>query len=139
MRDTRDSVLAGMPRYARLRWGCRRDAARSVSLGSNAGAFDTPYTTTNTTIPAKGHQILCADFVHKTLQALLSSRVQNQHAHACWCSHIYLSKKTARVLNKNNNRKPGLIFYHLCLRFGESCRANLEKANFRQTIPCPRE
>jgi hypothetical protein len=62
--------MAGTRRYTRLRWGCGRDATQSVSLGSDAGAFDTPYTTTDTTIPAKGQAIprqLCDAISHSKL------------------------------------------------------------------------
>jgi hypothetical protein len=40
-----------------LRLACGRPATRSVSLGSDAGALDTPYSNMNTTIPTKGQAI----------------------------------------------------------------------------------
>jgi hypothetical protein len=49
--------LSGVRTLSDVRWGYGRDATWSVSLGSAAGAFDTPYTTTDTTIPTEGRAI----------------------------------------------------------------------------------
>jgi hypothetical protein len=69
--------------YGGLRWGCGRPATRSVSLGSNAGALDTPYSNTNTTIPTKG-QAIPRQLSDETVDYLVLIQLLST-----WCFFIY--------------------------------------------------
>jgi hypothetical protein len=63
--------------YGGLRWGCGGPATHCVSLGSDAGALDTPYSNTNTTIPKKGQAIprqLSVEILHMPSIGHLLSR-----------------------------------------------------------------